>query len=43
MIYHWHQSSETIYMLLAFAKSDRDDLTRAQLRILRHLVEEELP
>jgi len=43
VIYHRHRSSETIYMLLAYAKSDRDDLTRAQLRILRRLVEGELP
>jgi len=41
IIYYWHPADQCFYMLLAYAKSQRDDLTPAQLRVLRRLVKEE--
>jgi len=41
VIYYWHPREMTIYLLMAFAKNVRTDLTPAQLKILRRLVEEE--
>jgi mRNA-degrading endonuclease RelE of RelBE toxin-antitoxin system len=40
VIYYWDDDQETFYMLLAYAKSDQDDLTPAQLKILSRLVRE---
>lgn len=42
IIYYWDPPSDTIYMLLAYAKSDQDDLTSEQIRVLRRIVREEL-
>jgi mRNA-degrading endonuclease RelE of RelBE toxin-antitoxin system len=42
VIYYWIPSDDTIYMLLLYEKSDQEDLTPAQARILRKLVREEL-
>jgi hypothetical protein len=41
VIYFWDEGSETVYMLYAFAKSEKEDLTAQQLRVLRQLVHEE--
>lgn len=41
VIYYWHAADEFFYMLLIYAKSEQDDLTPAQLRVLRRLVREE--
>ncbi len=41
VIYYWHPAERVAYMLLIYAKSAQDDLTPAQLRILRRLVQEE--
>lgn len=41
VIYYWAAARETILMLLIYSKSEQDDLTPQQLRILRHLIEEE--
>src|SRR5262245_7664102 len=41
VIYYWDEPSETYYMLYAYGKSKRDDLTRDQLRVLSRLVREE--
>jgi hypothetical protein len=43
IIYYWDEPSETYYMLYAYSKSERDDLTASQLRILSRLVREEFP
>jgi hypothetical protein len=43
VIYYWVTADETIYMLLVCAKSKQDDLTPAQVRALRNVVEEWLP
>jgi hypothetical protein len=41
VIYYWHEATETFYMLYAYGKSEREDLTVQQLRILSRLVREE--
>ena len=40
-IYYWERESETFYMLLAYVKSEQENLTPRQLRILGRLVKEE--
>lgn len=42
LIYYWHPAEQTFYMLLAYPKNAQDDLTSAQLKVLRKLVKEEL-
>lgn len=41
VIYFWEAKSETFYMLTVYRKSDQEDLSLRQRRILRRLVEEE--
>jgi mRNA-degrading endonuclease RelE of RelBE toxin-antitoxin system len=41
VIYFWDDDQEAFYMLLAYGKSDQEDLTPLQLRVLRRLVREE--
>lgn len=41
VIYYWAVREDLILMLLAYPKSERDDLTPEQLKILRRVVEEE--
>jgi hypothetical protein len=41
VIYYWDESSVTFYLLYAFRKNEREDLTAAQLRVLHRLVHEE--
>ncbi len=42
IIYFWDEASETFFMLYAYRKSQQEDLTAHQLRILSRLVREEL-
>lgn len=42
IIYYWHEGEESFYMLLAYSKSDQDDLSSRQLKILSCAVREEL-
>ena len=42
-VYFWHQASARILLLLAYAKNERDDLSEAQKRALRHVIEMEYP
>lgn len=42
VIYYWASGESAIYLLFAYAKTAREDLTRNQLRILRRIVAEEL-
>ena len=42
VIYYWIRDRDWILMLLAYPKSERDDMTAEQKRLLRQLVEEEL-
>jgi len=41
VIYYWAVGQEQLFMLLMYPKSERDDLSPSQLRLLRKLVEEE--
>jgi mRNA-degrading endonuclease RelE of RelBE toxin-antitoxin system len=41
IIYFWDEASETFYMLYAYPKSEQEDLTVQQLRVLSRLVREE--
>lgn len=40
VIYYWYVSSREIYMLLAYGKGEKDDLTAKEVKVLRELVEE---
>jgi hypothetical protein len=41
IIYFWHRSSATCYMLFLYQKNDQGDLSAAQTRALSRLVREE--
>lgn len=41
MIYYWYVIEQQIYMLLAYAKNEQANLSVAQLKVLKKLVEEE--
>ena len=40
VIYYWHVNENEIYLLLAYGKGEKDDLTAKELKLLRRLVEE---
>jgi len=40
-IYHWVVAEEQILMLFIYPKSEKDDLTPQQLKVLREIVEKE--
>ena len=40
VIYYWAVEPNEIYLLLAYVKAKREDLTREQLELLRRIVEE---
>jgi hypothetical protein len=42
VIYFWEGVSETFFMLYAYRKSQQEDLTSQQIRLLGRLVREEL-
>lgn len=41
VIYYWMKSVSQIYMLLAYAKNEQEDLTTEQVKALKNLVHEE--
>jgi len=41
VIYYWHVPGDRFYMLLAYAKNERDDLTVDQVRTIRRRLREE--
>lgn len=43
VIYYWAVGQEQILLLLIYPKNVQDDLTQAQLRLLRQIVETEYP
>ena len=43
IIYYWAAAQDRIVMLFIYAKSERDDLSPEQLRVLRRVVETEFP
>ena len=42
VIYYWYASESLIYMLFAYSKDERDDLTPAQRKALARLIKEEI-
>jgi len=42
LIYYWDKPNDRIYMLLPYVKTDQEDLTPTQLKVLRKLVQEEM-
>jgi hypothetical protein len=42
-IYYWAVSQDQILMLLIYAKSEQENLTPEQIKVLRRIVEEEYP
>ena len=40
IIYYWFVSEDEIYMLLAYGKGEKDDLSARELKILRGLVKD---
>lgn len=43
VIYYWHVPGSTILFLLAYPKNEQDDLTQAQIKVLKTLVQSEFP
>jgi hypothetical protein len=43
VIYYWAVTREQLLMLLIYSKSEREDLTREQLKTLKKIVAEEYP
>jgi len=43
IIYYWAVRQDRILMLLIYAKSEQDDLSAAQLKVLRRMIEDEYP
>lgn len=41
VIYYWYAAGSLVYMLLAYSKDERDDLSPTQKRLLVNLVKEE--
>lgn len=41
IIYYWLRREEIILMLLIYPKTDQDDLTSKQLKMLKNIVESE--
>lgn len=41
VIYYWAVDDDTLFMLLAYGKSNQENLTQAQIQILKKIVEEE--
>ena len=41
VIYYWIHDEDTIFMLYAYRKNEKADLTKDQIRVLGKLVEEE--
>jgi len=43
VIYYWHVPGSTILFLLAYPKNEQDNLTQAQLKFLKAIIETEFP
>ncbi len=41
MIYYWFPEPEVILMLMIYSKSEQDDLSVAQKRVIREMIERE--
>jgi mRNA-degrading endonuclease RelE of RelBE toxin-antitoxin system len=42
IIYYWYTSEKEIYLLLAYGKNEKEDLSAKELKILKNLVQENL-
>ena len=42
VLYYWDKPQDVIYMVFVYPKSEQEDLTRQQLKILARVVQEEL-
>ena len=43
VIYYWHVPGSVILLLLAYPKNEQENLTPAQLKILKSIIETEFP
>ena len=43
MIYYWHKPEDMFYLLLAYDKNEKDDLTKKEIGLLSKVVKESLP
>ena len=43
VIYYWHVPGSTILFLLAYPKNEKEDLTPAQLKVLKSIVQSDFP
>jgi mRNA-degrading endonuclease RelE of RelBE toxin-antitoxin system len=42
VIYYWYVADSEIFLLLAYGKTEKDDLSAREIKILRSLVEENM-
>jgi mRNA-degrading endonuclease RelE of RelBE toxin-antitoxin system len=43
IIYYWHVPGETILFLFAYPKNEQSDLTPAQIRVLKSIIDQDYP
>jgi mRNA-degrading endonuclease RelE of RelBE toxin-antitoxin system len=43
VIYYWHVPESVILLLLAYPKNQQEDLTQAQVKVLKSIIETEFP
>jgi mRNA-degrading endonuclease RelE of RelBE toxin-antitoxin system len=43
VIYYWHVPGSVILLLLAYPKNEQENLTSAQLKILKSIIQSEFP
>jgi mRNA-degrading endonuclease RelE of RelBE toxin-antitoxin system len=43
VIYYWHVPDSVVLLLLVYPKNEQDDLTAAQLKILKSIIATEFP
>jgi len=41
IVYYWAVAEHIIYLLAIYAKSDKEDMTRAELSLLKRIIEDE--
>jgi hypothetical protein len=40
VIYYWHVSEDRIYFICGYTKSERDDLTQQQIKVIAELMKD---
>jgi hypothetical protein len=43
VIYYWHEPGSVILLLLAYPKNEQENLTPAQLKVFKSIIETEFP